>query len=258
MAGRGCDLQGAGVLVTRPAHQAEGLCQLIESHGGRAIRLPALNIEGPLAPARSQQQLAAVTGRDLLLFISPNAVHWCLRLLAPEGLPKAVELAAVGRSTAAALEGAGYPVTLVPTAGYDSEALLAMPALQRVQGRRILIVRGDGGRPLLGDSLRQRGAEVSYAEVYRRVRPSLDVAPLLAQWDGIDLVTATSNQILDNLLRLFGEAGREALLGTPLLVISERMQRYARHCGWSLVSVAKGVSEQALLDAICDRLGPEP
>ena len=254
----GNDLRDAGILVTRPAHQAERLCRLIESHGGRAIRLPALRIEGPLDSGRVRRQLAAAAGRDLMIFISPNAVHWCLHLMAAEGLPKAVDLAAVGRATAAALEAAGYRVGLVPAVGYDSEALLAMAPLQRVQDRRILIVRGDGGRPLLGDILRQRGADVAYAEVYRRVCPGLDVTPVLAQWEGIDLVTATSNQILDNLLQLFGEAGRDALLATPLLVISGRMQTHARDCGWTEITVANGASAEALLAAVRDWLGPVP
>src|SRR5207237_459615 len=69
-----------------------------------------------------------------------------------------------------------------PQMGADSEAVLAAPELQQVAGKRVLIIRGDDGRPVLGESLTARGAKVEYAECYRRVRPNVDATPLLAAW----------------------------------------------------------------------------
>ena len=251
----GCDLHGAGVLVTRPAHQAGEWCRLIEEHGGRALRLPALEIAGPADPEPARRRLARLDDCDLLIFVSPNAVRQGLALAGPAGLPSRLQLAAVGDATAAALAEMGRPADLVPQRSQDSEGLLALPRLGAVAGQRVLIVRGEGGRPLLGETLAQRGARVEYLEVYRRVCPDSDVAPLLARWDQVDLVTATSNQILENLLLLFGAAGRGRLLETPLLVISGRTGERARTLGWKQVWRAGGVSEQAVLAALCAHLG---
>lgn len=250
-----CDLGGRGVLVTRAAHQSAGLCRLIEQHGGRAVAFPAVEIAPPAEPGTASGLLRQPW--DVAIFISPNAVAFAGRLLGDERLP-AARLGAVGQATAEALAQAGYPVDLIPEGRYDSEGLLALPALQHMEGRSVLIVRGEGGRPLLGDSLRARGAKVGYAEVYRRLRPEADNAPLIGRWsEQIDLVTVTSGELLDNLVGMLGEAGWPLLRSTPLLVISERMRDAAEQRGFDCVLQAAGADDAALMDAICGWAGQQ-
>ncbi len=242
-------LHGAGVLVTRPAHQAARLCALIEAHGGRPIRFPALEIRDPLEPAAAEDLLRAANAFDVLLFVSANAVERGAPHL-PQPLRPA--LGGVGEGTARALRAHGLEPALVPTTTADSEGLLALPELQEMRGRRVLIVRGEGGRPLLGDGLRARGAEVHYAEVYRRALPETDVAPLIASWPAqVRVVVATSREILDNLATLLGDAGRPLLERTPLVVLNERMAAHAHGLGIGRVVVATGPGDEALVRAAC-------
>lgn len=244
-----CDLGGRGILVTRAAHQSAGLCRLIRHHGGRAVPFPALEI----APAREPEAVAGVLRQpwDVVLFVSPNAVESACGLLGERRL-KAGHLGAVGKATAAALTQAGYPIDLIPSGRYDSEGLLALPGLQQMQGRQVLIVRGEGGRPLLGDSLRARGAKVGYAEVYRRIRPTTETAPLLRCWaKEIDLVTATSIEVLDNLVAMLEDDGWPLLRRTPLLVISERMREAAEGMDFETILLAAGADDASVMDAIC-------
>jgi uroporphyrinogen-III synthase len=241
-------LAGRGVLVTRPAAQAERLCALIEAAGGRAIRLPVLDIEPAADPAPLRRLLAERW--DLLIFVSRNAVEQALPLLPGGALPSGPRLAAVGRATAEALAGAGRAPDLVPAGRYDSETLLEMPELADVRGWRVLIVRGEGGRTLMRDTLAGRGAEVVYAEVYRRVLPSSDVDALVARWDEQVAVTmATSDEALRNLLTLVGPAGRAALLATPLVVVAERTADLARQLGFGEVGVAARADDESILAA---------
>jgi len=246
----GDNLGGQGVLVTRPAAQAAGLCRLIEAAGGRAIRFPAVEILPPADAARARRRLSERW--DLWVFVSRNAVEMALPLM-PEGrLPAEPELAAVGAATAQALAAAGRPADLVPEGRFDSESLLALLALSDLRGRRVLIVRGEAGRPVLGDTLTNRGAEVAYAEVYRRSLPKTDAASLLDRWErDVSLVVATSGEVLDNLLTLMGAAGRARLYATRLVVVSERTAERARKLGFSRVTVADHASDQALLAALC-------
>ena len=245
-----CNLGGKGVLVTRAAHQAAGLCRLIESAGGRPQPFPALEI---LPVEKNGQARRLLTeGRDLMLFVSPNAVRFGCALAGEDGL-HAKRFGVVGRATADSLAGAGYTIDLIPDGRYDSEGVLALSDLQHMAGQEVVIVRGEGGRPLLADTLRARGAKVEYAEVYRRARPNKDVAPLLRAWHGsVDLVTVTSIEVLENLVAMLGAEGWPLLRSTPLMVISERMREAAARQGFEKILLAPGADDETLLVAICD------
>ncbi len=246
-----CDLAGRGVLVTRPRAQAAALCQLIAAAGGRALAFPTIEIEAA-GDQESARRLLAAEPADLLFFTSRNAVDYALTLFPGGFLPASPRLAAVGKATAEALTAAGRAPDLVPEGRYDSEALLALPELQELGGLRALIVRGEGGRPLLGETLRARGAEVAYAEVYRRALPEVEPAALLAGWErDVQFVTATSGEILDNLMRILGEAGRERLLATPLAVVSDRTRLDAERLGFVRVELAERAEDPALVQALC-------
>lgn len=245
-----CDLKGRGILVTRAAHQAEGLSRLIHACHGRAVLFPALEIRSCATPEPVRGLLRQPW--DVMIFVSPNAVRHALRLIPTERLQAAL-FGAVGQATATALRESGYGIDLLPEQRYDSEGLLMLTPLQRLSGQQVLIVRGEGGRQLLGDTLRARGAEVGYAEVYRRTRPQTDPAPLLSNWaQRIALVTATSSEVLHNLIAMLGERGWPLLRQTPLLVISERMRIAAQRQGFKSVLLAAGADDESVMKAIRD------
>lgn len=247
-----CSLDNIGVLITRPEQQSGTLCAHITDRGGRAIPLPALVICEPNQPKMAAAVLDHLDSSSLLIFISPNAVHYGLRLLPGNQPPAGTQIAAVGQGTAQTLKSHGINPAIMPPKQFDSEALLTLPELQHPEGRRIVIVRGNGGRPLLGDILQQRGAIVEYAEVYRRECPQIDITPLLEQWqDEVQIITATSNEILENLIHLAGEQGRWLLCNTPLVVISERMRQHAMELGWKEIILADRARDEDIVAAIC-------
>ncbi len=247
-------LSGTRVLVTRPAAQAEHLAALIEQAGGEAIRFPALEIAAPRDTAALNRVLAGVAQAHLAIFISPNAVtHGLAHLRTRGGLPSHLTVAAIGRGTAKALAQAGIGEVVVPADGSDSEALLALPPLNDVAGKRIVIFRGEGGRELLGDALRARGAEVAYAECYRRARPATDAAPLAARLAAgdIDIVTVTSVETLHNLRDMLAVPARERLRRLPIVVVGQRQAEACRALGWSHEPViARDASDEAILAAL--------
>ncbi len=223
-------LAGRGVVVTRPAHQAGHLADSINREGGRVILFPVIEI----AAVDDVRPVHALIDRldefALAIFVSPNAVARALSLIqARRTLPARLVFAAVGRGSVDELRRFGVTEVAAP-ARFESEALLALPALQDIAGKRVVIFRGVGGRDLLGDELAARGANVEYAECYRRARPATDPAPLLAAWARNELhaITVTSSEGLKNLCLMIGAGGRAWLQKTPLFVPHPRIADAAR------------------------------
>ncbi|MEJ2060894.1 MAG: uroporphyrinogen-III synthase [Gammaproteobacteria bacterium] len=247
-------LAGLSVLVTRPAHQADPFCAMIEAAGGRAVRFPVVEI-AELEDARPLlAQIERLDEFDIAVFISPNAVAKAMNLIhAQRTLPPSLKLAAIGRKSALALEQHGRGPDIQPERRFDSEALLALPEMQDVRGKRIIIFRGGGGREVLGDTLKARGAEVEYAEAYRRHRPEADTGKILYHWSRgeIDIITVTSAEGLRNLFDMVGKLGQMWLRKTPLLLGSERQVETARQLGYKLPPVvAEDPSDEAMLKAL--------
>lgn len=243
-------LDGLTIAVTRPRAQAAELARGIELAGGRVRALPLLTIDPvPLTPAL-QAQLARLAGVDWLVFVSPNAVRFGLELMAAAGvaLSPQVRLAAVGQGSTRALHAQGWHDVRVPAERQDSEGLLALPELAAVRGQRIVILRGDGGRALLGDTLAARGAEVEYLTCYLRGTPPLDVPALLA--DPPDVLTVTSSEALDHLWQQLGDEGQTALAAMPLLLPHPRIAERARQQGWHQVLTCAGGDDGLLAGLI--------
>jgi len=245
-------LNGACVLVTRPEHQAGNLSRLIEQRGGVAVRFPTLEIVSR-DDDRIKSTLANLDGFQWVVFISANAVNFALKANSGK-IPrtKSVRFAAVGQATAQAMKMAGLPVDLVPEYGYNSEALLEMPQLQQVEGQNCLIVRGEGGREQLATTLRSRGAEVDYLEVYKRIIPRMDSSPvveLLAQ-HRLDVITVTSAEALQNLSLMLGEKNNKLLSLIPLVVVSDRIRCLAADMGFNRITVTDSPIDTAILETV--------
>ena len=260
-AGSALPLQGKGIVITRPVHQAGALCRLIEAQGGRAIRYPTLAIF-PLSDPRLPLALVEhLESYDMAIFVSANAVRWGMELILSRCyLPPSLKLVAIGRATAQALERYGTPASLIPESSFTSEALLALPEMQVVADQRIVIFRGEGGRNLLGMTLSERGAQVSYAEVYRRGKPAAPADELVQYWrrGEIQGVVVTSSESLENLFDMIGEIGRQWLCNTPLVVVSARTQQLALHLGVKHPPLlARAVSDEAIIEAL-QQISPNP
>ncbi len=230
-------LAGRGIVVTRPREQAQALASLIETAGGTPFVFPAIEIQDLPESRMVLELIAKLEQFDLAVFISPSAVHKAMNLIhARRGAapwPPGLRVAAIGRGSRRELERHGISGVIAPAAHADSEALLALPQLSDMVGRRVVVFRGDGGRELLGDALKARGAQVEYAECYRRVRPRADSGPLLAAWarGAVHAVTVSSSEGLANLYDMLGKLGQQWLRTTPVFVPHPRVAEEAARLG---------------------------
>lgn len=249
-------LADLGVLVTRPAHQAATLCAVLQAAGAMALAWPALSIGPPPDAGALEQALGTLPEIDLAIFVSANAVAACAPLIAARGgLPAHARRLAVGPASARALEAAALGPAVQPARRHDSEGLLALPALapDAVSGRTVLLVRGGGGRALLADELRRRGARVVVAECYTRGPAPADPEQLRA-WlsaGAVQAVTVTSRACLESLVGACPADALGALRALPLAVLAPALAGHARHAGWrGPVLIAARTEEQALVEAL--------
>lgn len=244
-------LQGAGILVTRPEHQAAELNDAVSEAGGVPVSFPVLAIE-PLPRSDLDIELQALKAADIIVFVSANAVSHGLGLI---DNPTA-RVAAVGPATARALHAAGRAVDIVPERGFDSEHLLEEPALRNVAGKNICIVRGEDGRELLANTLRERGAKVSYLPVYRRctVRHSNEMLAQLEQdWRNgrIKMVVAMSVASLESMLDALPDYCRDSLRDVPIVTPSRRVQQRCTELGiGNPAIVSDGPQASAIIKAL--------
>lgn len=244
-----CDL---GIVVTRPKEQAENLAQLISAAGGRPILFPVLEILDVSDLNPLHQVIKELDQYHAAIFISPTAVSKAMNLIkAQRDWPQQLPVFAVGRGSKKALEHFGVDKVQIPPARSDSEALLELPELQNMQNKRVVIFRGDGGREVLGDELIKRGAQLTYAECYRRSKPNVAAGALLYHWarNELDAVTVTSSEGLHNLFDLVGKLGQQWLKKTPVFVTHPRVAAIAQELGLEKVVVTEP-EDQGLLTGL--------
>ncbi|MDX9951379.1 MAG: uroporphyrinogen-III synthase [Methylophilaceae bacterium] len=198
-------LSGRHVVITRPPGQADKLQALIAAEGGEAVLFPLIAIAPLQDYSRFDAVIAELPHYDWIFFISSNAVQYGMPLLRKRGaLPPDLKFAAIGPVTAAELANFGVTGVLMPHDRFDSEALLALPEMQDMAGKRCMIVRGVGGRELLAQTLAQRGATVTFAECYQRLNPQTDAGFLQSLWQNraLDALVVTSSEAMRHLLAL--------------------------------------------------------
>lgn len=242
-------LQGVRVFVTRPAHQAAAFCQLIEQAGGTALRFPTVTIEPSSNFATTAESLANPEQFDLIIFTSPNAVSFAKPALCYSPVPKWL---AIGPKTAAALSQITNIEPLHAKDSFNSEAALQLDVLKAVAGKNILIVKGEGGRSLLANTLTKRGATVQSAEVYRRIKPTdWQAESALEMLQNSHVVTVTSVGILQNLYTMLATLDEKKLLSLPVVTGGKRIAEEVIKLGFQQPPViADSPCDEAMLSAL--------
>lgn len=227
------------LLLVRPPAQARAQMQRLAQAGIRACVFSVLDTEPDSTALAALPAQAA--GADWLFFISPSCIDIAWPALAPSATH--AQLACVGGSSGRHLATLSGRAVLYPEQGNDSSALLALPELQTMAGQRVLIVRGEGGRAQLGETLAARGAAVGYAEVYRRVAVDAD----WALFDRLPAPTLllTSSDSVQQLFQQAGDARLHALRQCRFIALHPRIADSLRRLGAANIDIAS--DEQALL-----------
>ena len=246
-------LAGVGVAITRPSDQAKKLTSLIEAAGGHVILFPLIEIVGLDDYSQFEREIAQIADYDWIIFISSNAVQHGMPRLLKRPIPSHLRFAAIGPVTAKELNDFGVQNVLIPQGRFDSESLLSLAELQEMQGKKVMIVRGIGGREVLAETLKSRGADVKFAECYQRINPQNNIETLDQAWlnQQLHAIVVTSSEAMRHLLDLAKDA--TWLKQVTLCVNHARIAEQPMAMGLS-VHIAEAPGDEAMLKQICNNL----
>ena len=253
-------MTGWRLLLTRPADESAALSSALAEAGIFSSSLPLLDI-APLPVSDTMREVIQDLDRFCaVIVVSKPAARIAVNLVS-QCCPQtpASKWFSVGVATARILEDHGLDVSF-PQEGDDSEALLGLASLSEAITRnnpRVLIMRGEGGRELLAERLRELGASVEYLELYRRELPHYPPGTLAdrIQAERLNGLVVSSGQGFEHLHQLAGDAWPQ-LARLPLFVPSPRVAELACAAGAQIVVDCRGASAAALLTAL--REHPEP
>ena len=244
------------VLVVRPGEQGKELGSLLEKVGIDAIHHPVVTI----LPGHELPHLTAqLHSVDIVIAVSQHAVTFAQQYLTQQSLikhdvahwPSQTSYFAIGKTTADTL----HTVCSLPVQHpeqSDSEHLLELDDLQNITGKKILILRGNGGRETLYQTLQERGACVHYLESYRREPLPFQSNVCIPLWQkrNVQSIVITSSQQLHLFMSHIQPAYQTWLLGRTLLVPSQRIQTDAKALGFSHIINTRSAANSDLLAAI--------
>ena len=249
------------LLLTRPAQECAGLAAALADAGIHSASLPLLAIEPLAVTAEQRAIMGELDEYRAVVVVSKPAARLGLELLDRYGPQRSTGSLwfSVGAATGTILKDHGLDVSW-PDHGDDSEALLALPRLAEaldVAAPKVLILRGEGGREHIAETLRRRGTQVDMLELYRRRLPDYPPGALIdtLRSERLNAVVVSSGQGLTSLHELAGPDW-PLLRELPLFVPSPRVAEMAAALGAQTIVDCRGAGTTALLAAL--RENPEP
>ena len=243
-------LSNTSIVVTRPSLQNHAICSELTTLGACPIKFPCMEISS-YSNFNELDLNTRLPSCQLVIFISTNAVQFGLKAIPNlmQQVAESCQIAAVGTSTAQALNSLGIKQVLTPVDSFDSEALLKLPALQDVEKKSVLLIKGKGGRALLSQTLENRGANVQSIDVYQRTLPkSVNLDALNTK---IDLILFTSSESVNNFLALTPKSLQSTLLCCQTIVGHARIADKVTALGFEkLPIIAATPSDTDMLAAI--------
>lgn len=248
------------VVVTRPLAQAKPLAQRIAALGREAVVFPLLEIMPLPNPAPLRAALQDLSDYALVAFVSPNAIDAAFAVL--QSWPAEVAIAVVGEGSRQALARHGVTAdnaTIISPRDprrMDSQALLETLDIGALRAKRVLIVRGETGRELFADALRDAGIQVTKIAAYRRMAPEFNQArrvELMQLLESANDWVITSSEALRNLMQMAeqlpGDDGVTKLQQQRIIVPHTRIAETAQLLGFPNITLT-GSGDEYILAAL--------
>lgn len=240
-------LSGWRVLVPRGGPWGDGVAASLRTQGAIPVVAPLINF----APTEDQASLDEAFARlqagefDWLTVTSATTVD--VLFAHRVEIPQSTKIAAVGETTAAALESVGYHVTLVPAVDNSAEGMAEEIRERETESRRVLTLRGEAAKPVLTDALTSFGHEVTSVVAYRTVGVPVTDRILRDVENGrINAILVTSGSVAEQVHQQFSHIPETTLLAA----IGPRTASDAVKTGLDVDVIAEHQTVEALIEAV--------
>ncbi|OOF38350.1 uroporphyrinogen-III synthase [Rodentibacter mrazii] len=241
------------ILVTRPDERGKQLTDLLNQAGRVALHLPLFTFESGKELESLPGKLNRLKSGSYVFLVSKSAVDFSVKTLKEIGFHWREDLQyfTVGQRTAQHFSCQSERPIHYPIEQENSEALLALPQMQQLNGKQVLILRGNSGREYFIEQAEKRGATVEIVECYRR-------EPIIYNSDeqssikrsGVDTLVVTSLEILHALIEFLPENEQDWLKNCKLVTVSSRIADVAKSQGWQTVILSPKADNQSLLKTL--------
>ena len=242
------------VLITRPGERGEQLVDMLNKAGVMAIHLPLISIVAGQELNQLPNKLQQLNTGDYVFAVSQNAVEYAQQTLSSAGFYWRADLHyfTVGQRTAEDFASQTGNAVHYPIEQENSEGLLDLPQMQDLQGKNVLILRGNGGREFFAEQASLRGAKVETLECYQRLPIEYNNVEQisLCQRIGVDTLVVTSQEILNYLVVLVPTSELSWLFNCRLLTVSQRIAELAKNVGWTNIVVTHKADNLCLFQAL--------
>ena len=246
------------VLLTRPKGQNHAMANALTANDVDYVVTPLLAIKS--VDNLELSTTFSFENADIVIFTSVNAVAYAnnaFSSLTAHPWSQNIAYFAIGTATQKACEAIGIKAISAPEQQQHSEGLLSLELLKNITNKKIIIVRGNGGRNLLAETFETRGAKVGYLEVYQRCCPKLNGEQILKSWQqqGVDTIILPSTAQLNNLISVIPKSILTTelfswLQSCHIIVSSSRAREQALNYGFFHVTDAQGPDTNAMLKAL--------
>ena len=239
-------LLGWRVLVPRGGKWGDGIAAKLRALGATPVIAPLINFAGADDQAALDAELEALRAGDYGWLVVTSATTVDVLLGQGVRLPEGTRVAAVGETTAHALQLAGYPVDFVPS---DHSARGLVKEWPDPRGARVLVPQSEIAEPTLVSGLRDRGIDARFVSAYRTVGVA---APA-------EIVTEIAEGRINGLLVSSGSVARQIAEQfaplpdcTVVACIGPRTAFDARAAGLTVHRIAEERSSSALVRALAE------
>lgn len=242
------------VLVTRPDERGKQLVEMLNQSGVVALHLPLFTLEAGNELVQLPSKIGQLNTGDYIFLVSKSAVDFADKTLKDTGFHWREDLHffTVGSGTAQHFSCQSERNVRYPIRSENSEGLLELPAMQDLQNKQILILRGNAGRNYFREQAELRGATVDYVECYRRelIPYNVEEQTSICKRSGVQTIVATSLEIVQSLLEFVPVDEQDWLKSCTLVTVSRRIADFARQSGWANVVISPKADNPNLLNTL--------